>query len=171
MSEHVYRQHVADLASAQDVPKAEVAASLVEFVLAGHAAGEPWADQTMQRWEREGAARDYSAAHKSLHSITYIRRDGRRVRKTTSYSRAVRSENSGDIVAMQMQSWWTWTRAEVAEQFADIGVQTARIGEVRNALRQLLEVMDRHPECETAREAWLAEGRALDEIDLGETAS
>lgn len=172
MSESIYRQHVAELAGADpDRLTDEIAADLVAFVQAAHAAGEYWAAQTMQRWEVEGATRDYNRAHKAVHAVTYIRRDGTRVRKTTSYSRPVRAAESGEIVAMQMQTWWGWSRAEVAEQYAEIGLQTARIGEVRSALRQLLDVMDQHPECDTAREAWLADGRALDEIDLSAAAS
>lgn len=168
MSETVYRQHVADLASAQEAPKGEIAAEIVDLVHAAHAAGEPWAEATFRRWEIEGAGRDYTAAHKNLHSVTYIRRDGRRVRKTTSYSRPQRSAESGEIVGMQMQSWWDWQRPEVEAQFADIQAQDDRLREVVDALRQILAAMDRHPDCATARDAWLADGRALDEIDLSE---
>ena len=123
------------------------------------------------RWEREGADRDYTNVHKKLHSVTYIRRDGRRVRKTTSYSRPVRSAESGEIVGQQLQAWWGYSRTQLVELLRDMVGQVDNLGDVVYALRQLVAAMDRHPHAKTAREAWEADGRSVSEIDLGEVAS
>lgn len=171
MSESVYRQAVADLASLQDQPKAQVVAEIVDLVHSAHAAGEYWAAEVLARWDRAGADADYTAAHKALNSVTYIRRDGRRVRKTTSYSRPARSESSGEIVGMQMQAWWDMSRNELEVLRNDMDDQAERLADVVKALGQLIDAMDRHPDCVTAREAWIAEGRSLAEIDLEELAS
>lgn len=170
MSENIYRQKVADLAAAQTTPKHEIVAELIEMVHHANAAGEYWAAEVLCRWDRSGADADFTAAHKALNSITYIRADGRRVRKTTSYSRPTRSESSGEIVGMQMAAWWDMDRNELVMLRKDIGSQTDRLGDVFDALGQVIDAMDRHPDCGTAREAWIAEGRSLAEIDLGETA-
>lgn len=171
MSEHVYKQRVVDLAAAQAGPKHEIVAELVEMVHRGLAAGEHWAVEVASRWDRTGADADYTAAHKALNYVTYIRGDGRKVRKTTSYSRPTRSEDSGEIVGMQMQAWWDMSRNELVMLQTDMRSQTTRLADVVEALGQVIDAMDRHPECETAREAWSADGRSLSEIDLGEIAS
>lgn len=115
MSEHVYRQFVMDLAAQAQRPKSELREEIIAFVQNAYASGEPWAGEVLTRWERAGASRDYTAAHKNLNSVTYICRDGRRKLKTTSYSRPVRSPGSGDIIGQQMQSWWSRSLDELLE--------------------------------------------------------
>lgn len=166
MSEHIYRQWVADLASRADRPKHELRPLIVDYVLNAHAAGEPWAVEVLTRWDSEGADRDYSDAHKALNSITYIRADGRKVRKTTSYSRPTRSPESGEIVGQQMQAWWDMDRNELVALRSDMESQSDRLTDVVKAISRLIDALDRHPEISTAKEAWLAEGRSLEEIDL-----
>lgn len=170
MSEHIYRQKVADLAAAQHAPKHEVVADIVDLVHQAHAAGEYWAAEVLARWDRTGADSDYTAAHKAMHSVTYIRGDGRRMRKTTSYSRPARSAASGEVIGMQMQAWWDMSRNELLQLRTDMRTQTDRLADVVEALDQVIDAMDQHPDCKTAREAWTATGRPLSEIDLSETA-
>lgn len=168
MNEHVYRQFVMDLAAQSQRPKSEPREEIIAFVHNAFAGGEPWAGEVLMRWERAGAARDYTAAHKNLNSVTYICRDGRRKRKTTSYSRPMRSPESAEIIGQQMQSWWSKDRHELVAWRNDIRRQAGQLTEVVDALSQLIEAMDRHPECATAHEAWLADGRKVGEIDLGD---
>lgn len=171
MSESKYWAAVGDIVSAsQDdgTPKNEVADSVVGLVHQAHAAGEPWATETLMRWDRAGAARDYTEVFKNLNSTTYIRRDGRRVRKTTGYSRPVRDAESGELIGQQLQTWWGMTRPELADLLTDLSAQKDRLGLSVEGVRQVVEAMDRHPDCTTAREAWEADGRSVTEIDLGQ---
>lgn len=166
MSEHIYRQFVADLAANGQRPKAELRSDIIGYVHHGYAQGEPWATEVLARWEAAGADADYTAAHKALHSVTYIRGDGRRVRKTTGYSRPIRSAESSEIIGYQMQSWWDMDLNQLVLLEADLERQHEQLNDSRAAVRAAREALQRHPECGTAREAWLAEGRSLAEIDV-----
>lgn len=171
MSESVYRQWVADLASNGAKPKHELAEEIAAHVQHAAAAGETWAYEVLSRWEREGAGKDYSKAHKELNSVTYITRDGRRKKKTASYSRPARSPESGEIVGYQMQTWWGMDRMALAELERDLAIQVDQVADSLAQVRALADAMDRHPECATAADAWIADGHSLDEIDLSEVAS
>lgn len=169
--ESAYRQMVADLAATGDLLNDEIAAQIANTVHAAHAAGEPWADYVLQRWDTAGASKDYREAYKELHSVRLHTRDGRVVKKTIAYSRPKRSAESGEVVGTQLQSFWLMRRPEIEDLLRDIATQKTRLAEVIETLQEVLAVMDRHPECETACDAWLAEGRGLDEIDLSVVAS
>jgi hypothetical protein len=149
-------------------PKAQIREDIIAEVHASYAAGEVWAIETLMRWERDGADRDYTTVHKKLNSVTYITGDGRRVRKTMSYSRPTRSPESGKVVGQQMQTWWGMSRSALVDLQNSLVIQVDNLGVVVQALDQLIAAMDRHPECATAREAWEADGRSVNEIDLGE---
>src|SRR5688572_22539807 len=100
MTESQYWQMVNDLvATGHDAgrPKHDVREEIVHRVYAAAEAGEPWAVDTVARWSRDGADADYTRVHKGLNSVTYIRADGRRMRKTASYSRPSRATDSGEI--------------------------------------------------------------------------
>lgn len=171
MSESKYWQIITDLVSAgadERKPKHEVAEDIITQVHTAHAQGEPWATEVIARWDRDGASRDYTDVHKKLNSVTYITRDGRRKRKTASYSRTARSAESGEVIGQQLQVWWGMSRAALYELRTDMADQVDRLSLVVEAIDQLIEAMDRHPECETAREAWEADGRSIAEIDLSE---
>lgn len=173
MSDNTYRQIVSDMvATGHDAgrPKHDVREEIIHMVESAQEADEPWAFDVVARWMREGADRDYTDAHKALNSVTYIRADGRRVRKTASYSRPIRSVESGQIIGQQMQAWWGMSRAALYELRADVAEQHERLADVTAALDLLIEAMDQHPECGTARDAWEAAGHSVDEIDLGEVA-
>lgn len=174
MIESKYWQMVSDLvseASSQRQPKHEIREEIVNRVHAAYAAGEPWALETLSRWERDSADRDYTSAYKSLNSVTYITRDGTRRRKTTGYSRPIRSENSGEIIGREMTMWWDYSRAQLIDLRSERAIDAERLADITHAIDLLIGAMDAHPECATAREAWEAEGHAVTEIDLGEAAS
>lgn len=169
MSESVYRQLVADLAAdghSSGRTKRDIREEIVHLV---HTSGEPWALDVIERWEREGAERDYEAAHTALNTTTYIRHDGKRVKKTTSYSTPVRASDSGEVAYVQ-QSFWDYERAPFVGKRNEMAAQGARIEDVVAAMDLVLAAWDRHPDALTAREAWTADGRSIDEIDLNEAA-
>ena len=171
MSETRYWQAIADIVSnGRDYGKAkhQIREEIVVRVQADFEAGEPYAAEVLMRWEREGADRDYTRTHKNLNQVTYITRDGRRVRKTTSYSRPIRSPESGEIIGRQEQLWWSWSLPEVIEHRNEIAGQQEALADIVQAHDLLIATMTRHPECATARDAWEADGRSVTEIDLGE---
>lgn len=171
MSERKYWDMINDLASTghdQGRPRHEIREEIVHRVHDADADGEPWAAQVLTRWQAKGADDDYGTAHKNLNKVTYIRANGRRVRKTTSYSRSIRSPESGEIVGQELQVWWGYNRAQLVDLQRDISTQERHLADVVEAIGRLVAAMDRHPECATAREAWEADGHSVDEIDLGE---
>jgi len=170
MSEHTYWDTVRGLVDSgytQGRPKHEIAAEIISLVESGLDDGEAWAKETMSRWLAAAAAADYTRIFKDLNHVTYIRADGRRVRKTVAYSRPQRSVATGEIIGRQMQAWWGMSRAAVEDLRSEMFEQGERIDDVITALDHLVAAMDRHPECSTAREAWEAEGRSVEEINLG----
>jgi hypothetical protein len=171
MSESRYWNQVRQLVDsgyAQGRPKHEIREEITHLVQAAHADGEHWAAETLMRWERDGADDDYTRVFKDMNTTTFIRADGRRTRKTVAYSRPRRSAESGEIVGRQMQAWWGMARPAVEALRHELSAQGDRIADSVAGLDRVLAAMDRHPECATAREAWEADGRSVDEIDLGE---
>lgn len=174
MSEHNYWNRVRDLVESgydSGLPKADISEQIVHMVQSAEADGEQWAYDTLTRWAKSGADADYTKTFKDMNTVTFIRRDGRKVRKTVAYSRPQRSEADGEIVGRQMQAWWGMSRAAIAELRAEMADQRDRLSDVVKLLDALLEAMDRHPECATAAEAWQADGHSLDEIEIGEVAA
>lgn len=171
MNENTYWQMVRDLVESGDAagrPKHEIRQEIVHHVHAAHADGEEWAADVLTRWSESGADADYTRVNKDRNAVTYIRADGRRVRKTVAYSRPKRDAMSGAVVGRQMQAWWAMSRAAIEELRNEMAQQADRVADVVAALDLLLAAMDRHPECTTAREAWEAAGHHIGEIDLAE---
>jgi hypothetical protein len=169
MSEHTYWNQLRDIVESGHQagrPKHEIREKIVHLVHSAEAAGEDWAGETLTRWASTGADDDYTRAFKSLNTVTYIRKDGRRVRRTVGYSRPMRAPDSGEIVARQMQAWWGMSRIAIVELRAEMFEQADRLADIITVLGQLIEAMDRHPDCATAADAWIADGRSLDEIQL-----
>lgn len=171
MSAPEYWQIVNELVEAgayEARPKHEVREDIVHQVTAAAAAGERWAIETVTRWELDGAAADYTRAFKNMNTTTYITRGGRRVRKTVAYSRPTRDAVTGEIIGQQMQSWWCMSRGAIAHLRNDLANQANNLEDAVAAVDQIIEAYDRHPHCATAREAWEADGRSTDEINLEE---
>lgn len=171
MSETEYRQLVAQLAAAghsQRRTKRDIREEIVHRVSTALDDGEPWALEVVQRWQCAGAEADYERAHRELNTTTYIRRDGRRIRKTVSYSRPKRSGEDGSIVAWVQDSFWDYDLPTIINKRSDLAAQGALLMESAAAFDLVIEVMLSHPGCKTAREAWLADGRDLAEIDLNQ---
>lgn len=169
MSEHTYWNRVRDLVETghqQARPKHEIREEIVHLVQAAEADGEEWAAETLTRWMTSGADSDYTKVFKDQNTVTYVRKDGRRVKKTVGYSRPMRASDSGEIVARQMQAWWGMSRAAIAELRNELVGQAERMADTIAVLERLIDVMDRHPACVTAAEAWEADGHSVDEIEL-----
>lgn len=168
MSEMTYRQLVAELAgsgNADGRTKRDIREEIVHLVTEAWRGRQPWAGDVMGRWQREGAERDYERAHAALNTTVYVTASGIRKRKTTSYSTPRRSADSGDVAYVQA-SFWDYDRPAFARKREEIVAQSDRLTEVVTAMELVLDAWSRHPNARTAREAWLADGRSLGEIDL-----
>lgn len=151
-------------------PKHAIAESIAAEVREAAHSGDQWAIDVLDRWIRDGAAEDYTKVFKDMNTVTFIRADGRRARKTVAYSRPMRSKEDGAIVGRQIQAWWGMSRAHVFELRNELAEQDERLLDVISMIDRLIVAMDRHPECATAAEAWQADGHDLDEIDLSDVA-
>jgi hypothetical protein len=171
MSEHRYWTIVSDLARIGHVtgrPKGEISTEIIGKVHEAAAAGEHWAVETLARWAREGASRDYTRSHGSLNTTTYVRANGRRVRKTTSYSLPKVDSKTGDVVGHVQASFWDYEKAPFTSKRAELAAQEERISDVVAAMDQVLDAWKRSPDSKTARIAWEADGHTTTEIDLAE---
>lgn len=169
MSESQYWQLVRNLVEAGNeagLPKHEIREDIVHQVHTAHAAGEHWAAEVLTRWGSAGADADYTRVFKNRNSVTYITADGRRVRKTVAYSLPQRSVESGQVIGRQLQAWWEMSPAAVGLLRDEIAQQGDRLADLLVALDLLLAAIARHPKAKTVGEAWLADGRSVDEIDL-----
>lgn len=126
---------------------------------------EPWVLGIVRTALHEYCRQALNEAHKTTHSVTAITGSGRRRRITSSVSKKKRDPGTGDVVARERTLVWNYRLAEI-EAYCD---ELIRIGtEHRERQQAWLAVRDAvrlHPEM-TAAEAWTAEGRSLDEIDL-----
>lgn len=169
MSDSQYRQLVVQLAASghsQRRPKSQIREEIVHLVESALGQGEPWAAEVMMRWHLEGAERDYEQAHKSMNTTTYIRKDGMRVRKTVSYSQPKRSAETGAVEEWVQGAFWEYSLPEMLNKRNELDAQDKRLAEIVTAFDVVIAAMKRHPDCKTAREAWLADGHDLAEIQL-----
>jgi len=159
-------RHVVGSGQERSIPKHQLTDLIAANVAQAYEDGEEWAADVMARWAADGAAEDYTKTYKDMNFVTFIRADGRRQRKTTAYSRPMRSKDDGVIVGRQMQAWWGMSRAAIAELRAELADADERMRDIIAMLDRIIAAMDRHPQCSTAAEAWEADGHELDEIDL-----
>lgn len=148
-------------------PKRAISEQITGAVADGIENDEEWAIDTLTRWCRDGADEDYTKVFKDMNTVTYIRADGSRTRKTVAYSRPMRSQGDGQIIGRQIQAWWGMSRAAIQELRNELNGQRENLGDSLAMIDRLIGAMDRHPQCTTAAEAWEADGHDLDEIDLG----
>jgi hypothetical protein len=168
MSEHIYRHLVHELAisgTSDGRPKHEIREEIVARVHAAADDGESWAIAALERWDREGAEKDYEKAHTALNATIYITRDGRRKRKTTSYSLPKRDVATGEVTYEQ-KTLWDYERPQLKGKRAELAAQRGHLDDAVAIFDRIDAVWDRHPECRTARQAWEADGHSVSEVDL-----
>lgn len=144
------------------VTATEAASALLSLALAG----EIWAQQALFEKARAALTKDIKEARQAASVITYTDAVGKKRRMKTAVSVPVRDDDSGDVEAFQLVLVWDMDAAALNALLADLQRQSREVRERITAVRALLDALARHPECATAREAWLADGRSVDEIDL-----
>lgn len=129
-------------------------------------AHDPWAVSKVAELVRSQLVGDIKKRRKAPHQATYTDSGGRKRRINTMISQPVVDRESGDVVAFQGVLEWDMDAAQLNAYLAKLQRDSREVRDRIEAVRALLDAMQRHPECPTAREAWLADGRSLTEIDL-----
>jgi hypothetical protein len=144
-------------------PHTDIASDMADRIM--DRLDEPWAQAVARAALHEHCRAALNRAHKAAHSVQAVTRSGRVRPITSSVSRKVRASDSGDIVGRQRTLVWNYRLAEI-EAYCD---ELVRVGaEHRERMQAWFRVRDavrRHPDL-TAAQAWVADGRSLDEIDL-----
>ncbi len=169
MSQNDYWTQIRELVESghhQGRTKRDIREEIAHLVQAAHADEEPWAAEVLTRWITNGADEDYTKVFKDMNSVTYIRANGQRMKKTVGYSRPKRSTETGAVVGYQLQAWWGMSRYAVELLRDELLSQGERLADATTMLDQLLGAWSRHPSAATARDAWEADGRSVAEIDL-----
>jgi len=147
----------------EDQPHTDLARQMADELLDSD---DPWARSKVEQAVTSLCIKALNDAHKDLHSVTVTLRNGRKRKVTSSSVRQVRNSRSGDIVGLQRADWWAYDLAGIEAELVTVMNETAESREREQVLRAVRDVMRAHPDCTTAREAWAAEGRSVDEIDL-----
>jgi hypothetical protein len=127
---------------------------------------EPWAIAVVHESVRARCLRNIKEQRQAPHKATFIDTKGRARAVNTALSRPIRDEDSGDVVAHQLVIEWDMDAAQLNAVLAHLSQSAVELRGRIQVARALLDALARHPKCKTAREAWTADGKALDSIDL-----
>ena len=147
-------------------PHTDVATDMAQALLDLYAAREPIGTTKVFEATRAlciEALKDFIAEPSK---VTVITRSGRAYKKRTAVSRATLDRETGELVGYQMVIEWDMTSVELNALLADLTRNASELRVRISVVRALLDALDRHPECRTAREAWIADGRSTEQIDL-----
>lgn len=126
-------------------------------------------DQTAARYARDflhcEAERRIKAWSRNAEGVI-AKVHGRKQRKATRYSFTDVDPQTGDLVGRNHRSLWDISRDEFAAKMHDIDRQTMAMSDTQRIFHMVWDAWTSHPEAETARSAWTAEGKSTDEIDL-----
>ncbi len=129
-------------------------------------AGEVWALSRLTDLARASLLKDIKERRQASSVVLFTDGAGRKRRMKTAHSRPQRDEATGEVTSWQLVLAWDMDAEALNALLLDLQRSHREAGQRVAAVRELLDVLARHPECATAREAWLADGRRLDEIDL-----
>ncbi len=144
------------------VSATEASSALLSLALAG----ETWAQDRLYELARAALVKDIKDRRQAASVITFTDGAGRKRRMKTAVSRPQVDQESGESAGWQLVLAWDMTAEELNALLLDLQRSSREVRERITAVRALLDALAAHPECATAREAWQAEGRSLDEIDL-----
>lgn len=147
-------------------PHTDTATDAARDLLAEARAGEPWALTKLFDLARASLVREIKERRAAAHVITYIDGNGKKRRMNAAVSQPVYDEKSGEVAHYNLVIEWDMDARQLNRLMAQLQNAATEVAERRSAVRALLDALAAHPECATARDAWLAEGRSLDEIDL-----
>ena len=144
-------------------PHSESATDAAFDLLERAESGEQWAREATLIRLRDALTREIKTARQSGYTTTLVKGERRATVKTMP-SQASVDPTTGEQLSWQLTELWDMNEAQLSELLA------AQIRERRSAddrvtvTRKVLAVLKAHPDCATARCAWLADGRSLDEV-------
>lgn len=146
-------------------PHALTARDAAEALLSHFEAGEDWTRDVLLGHLADSLTRRIKSARQAGHVTTLVRGNRRSTVKTMP-SRPQVDPDTGEQLGWSLADLWDLDAAGLREVLAAQTSEQQGVIDRITVTRRLLEVLSRHPECETARCAWLADGRSIDEIDL-----
>jgi transcription elongation GreA/GreB family factor len=129
-------------------------------------AGELWARQRVFELTRAALIKEIKERRQAASEITFTDGAGRKRRMKTAHSRPMVNRESGEVESYQLVLAWDMDAEALNALLLDLQRSSREVRERIAAVRALIDALARHPECTTAREAWTADGRSTDEIDL-----
>lgn len=144
------------------VTATDAAAALLDLALAG----EMWARDRLFTLTRAALVGEIKERRQADSVVMFTDGSGRKRRMKTAISRPQVDRDSGEVESYQLVLAWDMDAAALNDLLRDLQRNSRELRERIAAVRALLDALDRHPECSTARDAWLAAGRSVDEIDL-----
>lgn len=98
--------------------------------------------------------------------VTTLVAGARRSRVKTMPSQPVVDDSTGEQLGWSLTDLWDMTHPQVQAQLYRWQRERQQVSDRIAVYRAVDRCMTAHPECATAREAWLADGRSTDKIDL-----
>lgn len=113
---------------------------------------------------RESLTREIKSQRQAGHTTTLVA-GKRRAKVKTMPSRPLVSVDTGEQMGWNLSDLWDLNLTDLGALLQRQLRERLSVSDRIIVTRRLLACLERHPECATAREAWLADGQSLTEID------
>lgn len=127
---------------------------------------QPWAVAVVREAVRARCLRNIKEQRQAPHRAEFVDSKGRRRSVNTAVSLPVRDVGTGDVVAHQLVIEWDMDAARLNDVLVRLSRDAREVRGRIQVAQALLAALSRHPECKTARQAWIADGRSINEINL-----
>lgn len=149
----------------QAEPHALSAEDAARDLLALALAGDEDAAAAVEARLRDSLTREIKTQRQNGHVTTLVA-GGRRSQVKTMPSKPLVSPDTGEQLGWSLTDLWDMTADDLAALLQRQLRERQSVSDRIAVTRRLLDALARHPDCATARQAWVADGRSLDEIDL-----
>lgn len=146
-------------------PHALSAEDAAHDLLALALTGEEGAAEAVRSRLRDALTREIKAQRQSGHVTTLVA-GKRRTRIKTMPSKPLVSVDTGEQMGWSLTDLWDMTNDELAALLQRQLRERVSVGDRITVTRRLLDALLRHPKAKTARDAWAADGRSIDEVNL-----
>lgn len=161
-----YQSFLRPFVERQSEPHTLTADEACDALLRAAADGQGWAKTVIAESVRARCLRNIKEQRQAPHRASFIDARGRKRTVNTAVSLPVRDDGSGDVIAHQLVIEWDMDAEQLNGVMARLSQAALEVRGRVQVARALLDALARHPECATARDAWAADGRSVDEIDL-----
>lgn len=127
--------------------------------------GEEWAVDAVRAELKDSLTKRIKAQRQSGHT-TAVLLGKRRSEVKTMPAVPMVSADTGEQLGWSLTDLWDMDAAGLRDLLTRQEKERRQVGDRIAVTRALLAALAAHPECTTARCAWLADGRSVSEIDL-----